>query len=184
MRIIGGALKGKNIFSVPGRSIRPTADRLRESIFNILSMRTQDTTVLDLFAGTGALGIEALSRGSKFAVFIDIYQKAIAVIKRNLKSCALENKTRIIKWDIARNLNCITGNRPTFNLVLMDPPYGKNIIEPALTNLHLSDCLEKGALIVIEHTPYEPICEDIDAYIVSDQRKYGKTLVSILSYML
>ena len=117
MRIIGGALRGKRLRSLGTYKIRPTADRLRESIFGILSYRVQDAIVLDLFAGTGALGIEALSRGSQFAVFIDNYKSAIFLIEQNIRLCFLEQKAKIIKWDITKNLKCIKSFAPPFNLV-------------------------------------------------------------------
>ncbi len=184
MRIIGGILKGKKLNSLRGNKIRPTADRLRESIFNILSFRLQDTAVLDLFSGTGALGIEALSRGAAFAVFIDKYKGAISLIEQNVRSCSLEQKAKIIKWDITKNLKCIKDFRPAFNLVFMDPPYSENALSQTLANLHTSNSLVKGAGIVIEHTSFEPICPGLVEFTISDQRKYGKTLVSFLNYMI
>ncbi len=184
LRIIGGDLKRKKLYSVRGTMIRPSADRLRESLFNILSFRVQGSVVLDLFAGTGALGIEALSRGAKFAVFVDKHQSAFSAIYRNIQSCSLLNKTKIIKWDIIKNLNCIKAIKPAFNLVLMDPPYNRNIINPALFNLHRSCSLKKGACIVVEHTVLEPIPKDRLEFTIADQRRYGKTLVTFLDYMV
>jgi len=184
LRIIGGSLKGKNLHSVRGKITRPTADRLRESIFNILSPRVQGAVVLDLFSGTGALGIEAVSRGANFAVFIDNNKEAISVIAKNVRSCALDSKVKIIKWNIIKSLNCIKSSKPTFHLVFMDPPYNKNMIEPALFNLHQSNSLDTGACIIIEHAAPEPIPEDLLAFKITSQRKYGKTLVSLLAYMI
>ena len=184
MRIIGGVLKGKRLISFRGNKIRPTADRLRESIFNILSFRVKGTVVLDLFSGTGALGIEALSRGADFAVFIDKYKSAISLIEHNVRLCSLEQKTKIIKWDITNNLRCIKNFRPVFKLVFMDPPYSENVLAQTLKNLHTSDSLVKGATIVIEHTCLEPIFPEHIEFTMSDQRKYGKTLVSFLNYMI
>ena len=140
--------------------------------------------VLDLFAGTGALGIEALSRGADFAVFVDIYQTAVAVIERNIRSSGLEDSTRIIRWDIVKNLDCLKHNRLAFDLVFMDPPYNKSCIKPTLLNLHKSSCLKKGAAIIVEHSLSEPIPADDVGVLIDDQRRYGKTLVSIISYMI
>lgn len=184
MRIIAGTLRGKKLISVAGTRTRPTADRLREAIFNILSVRVQDAVVLDLFSGTGALGIEALSRGSRSAVFIDNSRPALAAISRNIKACAFEGKARIIRWDITRSLNCISGMRPAFDLVLMDPPYGRNNCATALIHLHHSHCLAPDACLVVEHSLLEPLDPLPEGYAVCDRRKYGKTLVSILSYMV
>ena len=184
MRIIGGNLKGKKLFSVPAQRVRPTADRLRESIFNILSLQVQGAIVLDLFSGTGALGIEALSRGAQRAVFIEKSKEALTVIRRNIQACALENQAQIIKWNIEKNLDCIKAIRPAFDLVLMDPPYNKKIINNALLNLHLSLSLQSKASVVVEHSLLEVISEDITEFIISDQRKYGKTLVTFLTYVI
>jgi len=100
LRIIGGNLKGKKLFSPPGKRVRPTADRLRESIFNILADKVSEAVVLDLFSGTGAFGIESLSRGAKHAVFVEKSGDALVVIKRNIQASALGEQTQVIKWDI------------------------------------------------------------------------------------
>lgn len=184
LRVIGGSLKGRKLLSIKGTITRPTSDRLREAIFNILSSRVQDSVVLDLFSGTGALGIEALSRGAGFAVFIDKDKASQAVIAKNIRACAVENKTRIIRWDITRNLNCIRSLRCGFRLVFMDPPYRKNMIAPTLTNLHQSGSLSPGGCIVIEHAVSESLPKNLEQLKIDSQRKYGKTLVSFLSYML
>ncbi|MDL1967167.1 MAG: 16S rRNA (guanine(966)-N(2))-methyltransferase RsmD [Deltaproteobacteria bacterium] len=180
MRIIGGELKGKKLYTIPGTLIRPTADRLRESIFNILSCLVKGTVVLDLFAGTGALGIEALSRGAEFAVFIDNNKKALSVVERNIQSCAVDNRFKIIRGNIVKNLNCIKSMGLKFDLVFMDPPYNKGFIEPTLINLHDSGSLGKDVCIIVEHTPFEPVLEDCRQFELADQRKYGKTLISFI----
>jgi len=184
LRIIGGDLKGKKLHSVRGPLIRPTADRLRESIFDILFLRVQGAIVLDLFAGSGALGIEALSRGAASAVFIDKHQSALSVIERNIRSCVFDDRTKIIQWNILKNLNCIKLTRPAFDLVFMDPPYHRDSIKPALFNLHRSGSLAKEACIIIEHTPSEPVPKDYVEFEIVDQRRYGKTIISFLNYMV
>jgi len=184
LRIIGGDLKGKKLYSIPGTTIRPTADRLRESIFNILSFRVQDAVVLDLFAGTGALGIEALSRGAESVVFVDNNKGVISVIDRNVGACSLGNRAKMIKWNIKKNLNCLKSIRPAFNLVFLDPPYNQSMVKPALSNLEQSRSLGKKACFVIEHSPLEKIPKDLSCFEVTDQRRYGKTLVSFLNYMV
>jgi len=131
IRVIGGDLKGRRLHTIRGQSIRPTADRIKESIFNILGVRVKEARILDLFAGTGALGIEALSRGAAAAVFIDSDQKATQVIKANLKLGNLENRSKCIRWDATKNLNCLATLSPAFDLVLMDPPYNQNQVNPA-----------------------------------------------------
>ncbi len=184
MRVIAGKFKGKKLTSAPGLSTRPTADRVREAIFSICAAKIEGAVVLDLFAGTGAFGIEALSRGAAAAGFIDISAAAIQVIQKNISGCRMENRCRLIRWDIVKNLNCIRLAEPRFNLVFMDPPYNKNAVAFALKNLKRSDALEKDAILIIEHTFLEPIPGDLDCFVTFDQRKYGKTLVSFLTYVI
>ena len=184
LRIIGGDLKGKKLYTIPGTLIRPTADRLRESIFNILSNLVEETVVLDLFSGTGAFGIEALSRGAEFAVFIDNSKKALSVVERNIKSCAVDNRSQIIRWNIVKNLNCIKSIGSEFDLVFMDPPYNKGIIKPTLLNLHDSGSLGNDACIVVEHNYLETIPETYKQFELIDQRKYGKKLISFMRYVV
>ena len=184
MRIISGNLKGKKIRSVKGRKTRPTSDRIRESIFNIIAFNVENACVLDLFAGTGAFAIEALSRQAKLAVFIDNSKNAVSAIRENIKSCHLDDRAKVIKWDVTKNLTCIERSNPPFNLVFMDPPYEKSYLKPALINLNLSCCMEKECLIIVEHSLREPIPKEPAVFEITDQRKYGKTLVSFLKYMI
>ena len=184
IRIIGGELKGRKLVTVPGIQTRPTTDRVRESIFNIIGTGVGGALVLDLFAGTGAMGIEALSRGAETVVFADNDTQALTALAKNIKTCALESRARIIQWNILKNLNMICSFPPAFNLVFIDPPYHKNMIQKTLTNLAESRGLENGARVVVEHSPREPISLKAQNFEISDQRRYGKTLVSFLIYML
>ncbi|MEJ2100373.1 MAG: 16S rRNA (guanine(966)-N(2))-methyltransferase RsmD, partial [Desulfobacterales bacterium] len=160
IRIIGGELKGRKLVTVPGIKTRPTADRVRESIFNILNDRVRGASVLDLFAGTGAMGIEALSRGAESAVFAEDNPAALGALNMNIKNCSMENRTRTIKWNILNNLNVLRSHKPAFNLAFIDPPYNENMIQPTLSNLNLSQCLTNGAMVVVEHAMLEPIPEN------------------------
>jgi len=182
MRIISGNLKGRKLYPLKGRSVRPTSDHLKESIYNILSTRITGSVVLDLFAGTGALGIEALSRGAKFAVFLDNSKDAISVINRNIKACALEEKSTAIRWNVKTNLNCINSYRPAFNLIFMDPPYNNHFLEPALKNISHHVHIANDNFIIIEHSLLEPVPVLQSYFSMVDQRRYGKTLVSFLKY--
>jgi 16S rRNA (guanine966-N2)-methyltransferase len=184
MRIISGEFKGRKLVSLRGIATRPTSDRVRESIFNILAHHIFNASVLDLFAGTGALGLEALSRGAANAVFIDSSASAVKTIQKNITACRATNRSREIQWDIAKNLNCLQSKAPAYDLVFMDPPYNKNYIAPTLKNLMGKNILKDGAKIIIEHSAAETVPEDIMGLNLTDQRIYGKTLVSFLSVML
>ena len=182
MRIIAGKLKGRRLHSFEGKQTRPTSDRLRESIFNILSFQIQHTVVLDLFAGTGALAIEAISRGADSAVLVDSSPQALSLIEQNVRSFSLEKRLRTIRWDIVCSLKPLQYIQPRFNLVFMDPPYNRNMVVPALDHLQQSGSLAEDACIVVEHSVQEPIHADRPELVLYDQRRYGKTMVSFLSH--
>jgi len=184
MRVISGTLKGRRLMAPAGMATRPTADRIKESVFNILAGSVQAKRVLDLFAGTGALGIEALSRGAAHAVFVDQAKAALSAIRRNIRDLGLEDHTRVIHWNILNNLNCLKLERDTFDLVFLDPPYETNAVTPALTGLLSCGALTAGARVIIEHSSREPIVQPMDKLILMDQRRFGKTLVSFFDTML
>jgi len=184
LRIIAGDLKGRKLRSVHGSKTRPTANRTREAIFNMLASQIPGARVLDLFAGTGALGIEALSRKADAAVFIDNGQDSISVLQSNLESLTLERQTTVIRWNPVKNLNCLKSLSIAFDLVFMDPPYLKNMIEPTLRNLHISQSLVSGTRVIVEHSHREPVLAGQLPFEIADQRKYGKTLVTILDYVV
>ncbi|MFO7964184.1 MAG: 16S rRNA (guanine(966)-N(2))-methyltransferase RsmD [Desulfobacterales bacterium] len=190
LRIISGRLRGRKIQTPPGLHTRPTADRLRESIFNILGERVENACVLDLYAGSGALGIEALSRGARFAVFIDNDKKALDIIGSNIRSCALEGRSTSILWDIRRNLKCIQAIPEDFDMVFMDPPYRDGAVFITLKNLVKTQKPAMNAIIVAEHAAGESIflCRSVQnaahfpGLSIMDQRTYGNTTVTFLEY--
>jgi 16S rRNA (guanine966-N2)-methyltransferase len=152
MRIVGGRLKGRNLAAPSSRDIRPTADRLRESLFNILIHAYDnpivDARVLDLFAGTGALGIEAISRGAKFTLFIDNGAEARALLRSNVEALGLGGVTKVYRRD-ATNLGPAHPVEP-FSLVFLDPPYAKGLANKALVSLRDGGWLTPRALLVVE----------------------------------
>jgi 16S rRNA (guanine966-N2)-methyltransferase len=152
MRVVGGRLKGRNLASPSSSEIRPTADRLRESLFNILIHAygdpVTDARVLDLFAGTGALGIEAVSRGAAFALFVDNGAEARALLRNNVEALGLGGVTKIYRRD-AGNLGPAHPIEP-FSLVFLDPPYRMKLAEKALASLRDGGWLAPGALAVVE----------------------------------
>src|ERR1700757_650286 len=152
MRVVGGRLKGRNIAAPTSREIRPTADRLRESVFNILIHAYGNpiggARVLDLFAGTGALGIEAVSRGAAFALFVDNGAEARALLRNNVEALALGGVTKVYRRD-ASNLGPVHPMEP-FSLVFLDPPYAKKLAEKALASLRDGGWIARSALLVVE----------------------------------
>ena len=182
MRIISGRLKGRKLRSFRGSTVRPTSDRVREALFSILAFKPIDATVLDLFAGSGALGIEAISRGAARAVFVDKVPKALALVRDNVACCGIADRTKIIHCDAAAGLNCLLPYPQTFDLVFMDPPYGKNLVSIAMEHLLACDCLKPNATIVAEHGADEHINVALGILHLMDQRRYGRTSLSFYRY--
>lgn len=154
MRIVGGRLRGRALIGPKSQAIRPTADRLRESLFNILTHAYGDPVsgarVLDLFSGSGALGIEAVSRGADFTLFVDDGVEARALLRANVEALGLGGVTKIFRRD-ASKLGAVHPNEP-FSLVFADPPYGEGLAETALTSARDGGWLVPGALIVVEES--------------------------------
>jgi 16S rRNA (guanine966-N2)-methyltransferase len=152
MRIVGGRLGGRTLAAPKSQNVRPTSDRLREALFNILAHRYDDpitgARVLDLFAGTGALGLEAMSRGAAFALFIDDGAEARALIRQNVEALGLGGVTRIFRRDATR-LGAVHPNEP-FGLIFVDPPYRKGLAEKSLAPLRDGSWLAPGALVIVE----------------------------------
>ena len=184
LRIIGGRLKGRRLKSIPGHAVRPTANRIRESIFNIIADQTTGQNVADLFAGTGALGLEALSRGAAGAVFVDNDHAAVAAMRHNVALLGVATQPYIRKWDLLINLKCLKLCQKSLRLIFINPPYRQNMVQPALIQLHHSQRVQAGATIVVEHSPHETVPLSATPFALDDQRRYGKTLVSFLKYMV
>jgi len=181
MRIVGGRLGGRTLASPRSQAIRPTADRLRESLFNILAHTYGDPVtgarVLDLFAGTGALGLEALSRGAAFALFVDDAAEARALLRENIAALGLGGVTRIFRRDATR-LGPAHPVEP-FSLVFLDPPYGKGLAEKALASAHAGGWLAPGALVVVEEAADAGFTAPVDFEEV-ERRQYDDTEVVFL----
>jgi 16S rRNA (guanine966-N2)-methyltransferase len=182
LRIIAGELRGRRLATVPGLKTRPTADRTRESVFNILGPTLGGLHVLDLFAGTGACGLEALSRGAAAACLVEVGREALKVLAANVAALGLGQRAQVVRWDAARNLNCLRDREPKFDLVFMDPPYRQGLVTPALAHLRAAGCLAAGARLVVEHAAEDALPElEGRGFRLTDQRRYGITLVSFLT---
>lgn len=182
MRIIGGSRRGLKLAEVGegdvAAHLRPTSDRVREAIFNLLinahGNPVTGARVLDLFAGTGALGLEALSRGAAEVTFVDDGAKALGLIRANIGKLRAEGETRVIRQD-ARKLGANAGT--PFGLVFLDPPYGKGLGEVALAAALRGDWLAPGAMVVWEEGAAPAVPQ---GFAMVDQRKYGDTVVTLL----
>ena len=180
MRIISGSCRGRKLITPKDNAIRPTSDRVRESLFNIIGGAIKEARVLDLFAGTGALGIESLSRGAASAHFLDQSGAACRIIQENIALCQVKKKARVTLWDLSRASLPPTLSGETFDLIFMDPPYNRGFLEQILKKRDILNCLDPGGTIVIEHTPNETIPEPLNGVRLYDQRRYGKTVISFL----
>jgi len=179
MRIVGGAWRGRRLQAPTGWDTRPTSDRVRQTVFDIISHRfaplPQDAQVLDLFAGTGALGLEALSRGARFATFVDHDRAACETIDSNIKHLKAETRCKVIRADASRFLH----RGPVFDLVFADPPYGKDLLVPALEHMLAAHMLAPDALLVLESG--RELQTDIPpGFSVLDQRHVGSTSVHFI----
>lgn len=182
MRIVGGRLKGRALHAPASRAIRPTSERLRESIFDILAHRhagaVEGARVVDLFAGSGALGIEALSRGAEFALFVDNGAEGRALLRANVEALALGGVTRIWRADATRLGKAPAG--PPFTLAFLDPPYDKGLAGPALAALCEGGWLAANALVVVEEAAKAQIVVP-PALERVDERVYGETRVAFFA---
>lgn len=184
MRIVAGRFKGRTIASPASRGIRPTADRLREALFNILVHGHGDPVsgarVVDLFAGTGALGLEAMSRGTSFALFVDNGAESRALLRQNVEALGLGGMTKIYRRD-ATALGSVHPLEP-FTLVFCDPPYGKGLADKALVSLRDGGWLAPDALIVVEEAASAGFAAP-EGFVESERRVYDDTVFVILRPM-
>ena len=180
MRIVSGSAGGLHLKVPKGHKVRPTADQVREAIFNILVSRfpVEGIDILDLFAGTGALGIEALSRGARSVVFIDANPDAQRTILNNLKLTGLRQRGRVIRAYVNKGMRVAEDQGLRFGGVFLDPPYEEGWVDKALRSLARSPILEPTAWIVAEHTQHEKPAEEYPPLLLTDQRHYGTTGVS------
>lgn len=181
MRIISGTSKGRKLVTPRSQSLRPTSDRVKESMFNILQDDIVGKVVLDLFAGTGNLGIEALSRGAKKTIFVEKGRQALRLIQRNLTQFGLESQSEILPKDANRAIGILKQKGESFDLILMDPPYEKGLIQRTLMKLNSYPIYHKDSILVIEHDRREPLSTVMDGWNLIRQRRIGDTLISFLT---
>ena len=181
MRIIAGSARGLKLKPPKGLAIRPTTDRVKESVFNILAAKLPDALVADFFAGTGNLGIEALSRGAASAVFVDASQVSMSLLKENVGKARFSDKAEYLKTDVLVAIDRLVQNGRRFTLIFCDPPYNKGMVSAVLHRLDSRNLLESGGMIVIEHSKHEIIPADLTNLMLKRTERYGETLISFLA---
>jgi len=180
VRITGGELRGRHLAHFKGSRIRPTSDRVREAIFSLLGQDLSGVRVLDLFAGTGILGIEAISRGAQGAVFVDHSHESLRLIRRNLVLCGYGGLGRVFQKDLTRGLprrSVLMKGR--FDLVFVDPPYRRDFLPPVLEDLAVGDILASPATVVVEVSKEDELPEGRGTLILVKTRTYGDTKICI-----
>ena len=179
MRVIAGEKRGMKLISPLGQEVRPTYDRVREAVFGRLQFFIPGKTVLDLFAGSGAMGIEALSRGASFAYFVDWSAQALLTLQSNIRKANYQEKCKIIKNDYISALKLFKKN-VQFDIVFIDPPYASGYYEKALQTIETENLLKTGAQVVLESEGMLDFT--IKNYTVKKAKKYGKTTITYLEY--
>ena len=176
MRVITGKARGVALKTPDGMVTRPTADRVKEALFSIIQFDLPGAKVLDLFGGTGQLGIEALSRDAASAVFVDELDQACKLIKENLRRTKLEENARVVRSDYLSFLNSC---REKFDMIFLDPPYAEIFLENSLKRITEIDILQSGGIIVCERPLGKELFCDLPGYSRSKDYKYGKTLLTL-----
>lgn len=179
MRITGGIFRGRRIKAPRGRATRPTADMVRKAIFDILGPERSLGRVLDLFAGTGALGLEALSRGAEEVVFVERRREALQVLWENVRSLKVEDRVRVIPLDVKRALRLLAEEDVPFDLILLDPPYLRGVAEITIEQIADSKILSPGGVVVLEHSSRE--APRARGLTLSSRHRYGDTTLSFFT---
>ena len=176
MRVITGKARGIQLKTPEGQLTRPTSDRVKEALFSIIQFDLPGTKVLDLFGGTGQLGIEAISRGAMRAVFVDAGDAPCKLIKENLRRAKMEGEGRVVRADY---LQFLSQCREKFDIIFLDPPYAEVFLENAIKKISEIDILQSGGIIVAERPVEKPLDLEIEGFSRTKDYKYGKTLLTL-----
>lgn len=182
MRIIAGKARGRKLLAPEGLATRPTLDRVKESMFNIIQNKVRGSIALDLFAGTGSLGLEAASRGAKECHLIDMGEDTYNKLKQNITNLKFEDLCKSYKGDAYKLLQEFSSKKITFDLIFIDPPYAKEMIPPSLEKIKKLNLLQKDGLIVTKIDSEEEAFEGYEDITLVDKRKYGNTTVCFYQY--
>lgn len=179
MRVISGTCKGRSLKAVPGVTTRPTSDKVKESIFNIIGPFFSGGQGLDLYAGSGGLGIEALSRGIEKMIFVDQSSKAIEIVQENLKSCRFDQIAEVYRNDAKRALKAISKRDIIFEVIFLDPPYAKQHLQEEIAFIAKNGLLSLHGVIVAEHGASVTLPQSFEKLTCVRQEQYGDTGISI-----
>jgi 16S rRNA (guanine966-N2)-methyltransferase len=180
LRITGGFLNGRVLGSLSGKNIRPTSSKVRQAVFNIIGNDISGFHVMDIFAGTGIMGIEALSRGAEWAVFFDNSGSSIELIKKNLELCGLSDRGYIVKGDIEHNMPSHEKfKKGIIDLAFIDPPYGKDLISGVLLAIAKTEIMSNNGLIVTESKREDNLPSNAGDFVLNKTRIYGETKIDI-----
>jgi len=178
MRVIAGIYKGRRLKALEGVSVRPTSDRLRETLFNILAPRIEEASFADVCAGSGAIGIEALSRGARHATFIESSLKAARIISDNLRNCGIREGYRVINRDALRALKNLASEQAQFDIIYFDPPYDSEIYTPVMWLIAKNDMLAEDGVVIVEHRRQTPLLPNYDRLRPYRQVAQGDSLLT------
>ena len=171
MRVISGKARGLKLNTPKNEDVRPTTDRVKESLFNIINPYVMDNNVLDLFAGTGSLGIECLSRGAHKCVFVDKSKESMAIVKSNIKKARVENESTTLNIDFKSAVTSLGRQGEKFTIIFMDPPYYKNMFIDALSSVDENNLLEEDGIIVVEHDTKDSLPKKmLEDYIKAEKK--------------
>ena len=182
MRIIAGSMRGTKLFTLDGLNTRPTLDRVKEPLFSIINFKSQNSVVLDLFSGSGALGLESISRGASKAFLCDNSKSAINIIKQNVVKTKAGDKVEIVFKDYKKALEKFYDEKIKFDIIFLDPPYETNFAEKSVEIIVGNNLLNKGGIIIIETDTKEKIIDSLSNINIKiyDERKYGRVSLIFL----
>ena len=176
MRVITGSARGTRLLTPEGQQTRPTTERTKEALFSAIQFEIEGRKVLDLFAGSGQLGIEALSRGAKQAVFVDADRTAVGLVRENLKRTKLSERAQVRQMDA---LSYLSACREQFGLIFLDPPYAADLLEQAMEKIYEFDILSSGGIIVAERPKGKVFSVSYPGYLRSKDYGFGQATVTL-----
>ena len=182
MRIISGSARGKKLLSPVGNNTRPTLDRVKESMFSIIQTFIFDSVVIDLFSGTGSLGLEAISRGAKKGYLVEKDYETFKLLDQNTKNFKFEDRSECFNMEALNVLKKLKNSEITFDIVFIDPPYKMNMIPPCIEFISQSSMLSRKGIIVTKIDSSEEIYYGDDNIILHDKREYGNTTIVLYKY--